>query len=81
MTGQSDTGVTPLPGVWYRFRVQAEDGIERTTIRAMAWEDGSPEPEAWQATIPPRHHDAFRSGLEAGWDGAGSGALEPLEAR
>jgi hypothetical protein len=46
--GTTDTGVTPLPNTWYRFRIQAEDVGGRTEIRAKVWQDGSTEPIAWQ---------------------------------
>ena len=47
--------------------------LYRAGGRAMGWALATPltalpEPGAWRAAIPLRHHDAFRSGLETRWD-------------
>jgi hypothetical protein len=47
--GTTDTGVVPLPNVWYRFKVQVGDTGTRTFIRAKVWQDGTSEPVVWQA--------------------------------
>ncbi|MBT8440374.1 MAG: hypothetical protein KJO91_11650, partial [Gammaproteobacteria bacterium] len=46
--GTTDTGVTPTPGIWYRFNLQAEDMGDHTSIRAKVWQEGSTEPATWQ---------------------------------
>jgi hypothetical protein len=47
--GVVDTGVSPLPNVWYDFRVELRTSKDRTTIRAKVWRTGTKEPRAWQA--------------------------------
>jgi hypothetical protein len=49
VTGDTDTGVVPVPNVWYRFNIQVEDTGTQTEIRAKVWVDGSVEPALWQA--------------------------------
>jgi uncharacterized repeat protein (TIGR02543 family) len=49
VTGDSDTGVVPLPNIWYRFKIQVEDTGSQTEIRAKVWQQGKGEPAAWQA--------------------------------
>ncbi|MGE0622630.1 MAG: hypothetical protein AB7O54_08420 [Pseudomonadales bacterium] len=48
VSGTTDTGVFPTPGLWYRFRVQAEDTGTETQIRARVWIDETQEPTVWQ---------------------------------
>jgi hypothetical protein len=48
ISGDTDTGVVPVPNKWYRFKVQVEDTGSRTEIRAKVWPDGTAEPSAWQ---------------------------------
>jgi predicted MPP superfamily phosphohydrolase len=48
-SGTTDTGVTPAPGQWYRFRVQVATERASTHIRARVWPDGEGEPTVWQA--------------------------------
>ena len=47
--GTTDTGVVPLPNVWYRFRARANDTGGRTEISVKIWEDGTPQPDFWLA--------------------------------
>ena len=48
--GTTDTGIVPLPNVWYRFKIQVVDVVDttRTVIRAKVWQDATAEPSAWQ---------------------------------
>jgi len=46
--GDTQSGVTPTADTWYRFLVEVDAIGDRTEIRAKVWEDGEPEPTAWQ---------------------------------
>ncbi len=48
-SGDADTGVVPVPGQWYWFRLQAEDSGTQTMLRAKVWAEGQAEPASWQA--------------------------------
>ncbi|RMF97483.1 MAG: hypothetical protein D6727_05445 [Gammaproteobacteria bacterium] len=48
--GDPDTGVVPVPGQWYWFRLQAEDSGGQTLLRARLWPEGQAEPAVWQAS-------------------------------
>jgi PKD repeat protein len=43
------TGLTYVPGMKLRIRVQAQ-GASPTTLRLKVWEDGTTEPTAWRVT-------------------------------
>lgn len=49
LSGQLDTGIAPLPNVWYQFAVRAEDLGEETRVYAKVWAEGQAEPSEWQA--------------------------------
>ena len=68
VTGDSDTGVVPLPNVWYRFKILVEDTGTRTEIRAKVWPENSAEPAAWQVEC----YDKSASRLTAGTIGVWS---------
>lgn len=89
--GTTDTGVEPQAGVWYRFRVQANGAAGgRTELRARVWQDGTPEPEVWQAEAWDAGPDrriagrfglwSFRSGLKE-WDDLSLDFLQPRPPR
>ena len=42
-TWDTDTGVNPLPNVWYRYRIRVEESGANTTVKARVWEDGTTE--------------------------------------
>ena len=46
--GLTDTGVSPGPNAWYRFRFQAGDEAESVRLRAKVWAEGAAEPADWQ---------------------------------
>ena len=63
VTGVINTGVVPLPNVWYRFKIQVEDtGGIQTEIHAKVWQEGTGEPAAWQVNAV----DASTSRLTTG---------------
>lgn len=49
LSGQLDTGVTPLANVWYQFAVRVEDSGDETIVSAKVWAEGQEEPSSWQA--------------------------------
>jgi len=46
--GSTDTGVSPGPSTWYRFRFQAGDEDGSVRLRAKVWAEAAAEPAAWQ---------------------------------
>lgn len=65
--GVTDTGVIPVVDTWYRFHVQVEDTGAQTNIRAKVWEEGNPEPVAWQADAFDQGSDRLRAGTIGVW--------------
>ncbi|MEM6639752.1 MAG: choice-of-anchor U domain-containing protein [Pseudomonadota bacterium] len=61
-SGLLDTGVTPNPGDWYRFSVEATSDDVATTIRAKVWSDGDSEPQAWLASCTDSSNTRATSG-------------------
>ncbi len=51
------TGVFLQPNTWFWLALQVQIGAAQTDLRAKAWQDGQPEPAAWQAHC--WHDDAF----------------------
>jgi hypothetical protein len=45
--GRTDTGVDPLPDVWYHFRFRTEDEGGATRVLARVWAEGETEPVDW----------------------------------
>lgn len=80
LTGDLDTGVTPVPDTWYRFRIQVEDLADRTEVRARVWQDGTPEPSTWSADAFDDSPGRLRSGTVGTWAmGAGAKYWDDLE--
>ncbi|MEQ9619016.1 MAG: PKD domain-containing protein [Deltaproteobacteria bacterium] len=46
--GDTDSGVKPFANRWYRFRIEVEDTVTRTSIRAKVWREGEKEPDRFQ---------------------------------
>jgi hypothetical protein len=67
LTGDLDTGVVPLPNVWYNFRFQVEDAGTQTEIRAKVWSAGDSEPAAWQAQATDTRPSRLTSGTFGLW--------------
>ncbi|NJR62514.1 MAG: LamG domain-containing protein [Cyanobacteria bacterium CRU_2_1] len=72
LDGQVDSGITPRPNTWYRFRIEVEDEGDRTRIRAKIWEDGTPEPQTYSMNATDQAIDRFRAGTVGLW-AAGNG--------
>ncbi|MDY6839026.1 MAG: InlB B-repeat-containing protein, partial [Thermodesulfobacteriota bacterium] len=80
ITGDIDTGVVPVAGTWYRFRIQVEDTGTQTDIRAKVWVDGSDEPVDWQAQGYDDSATRLTSGTIGVWSmGPGSSYLDDLK--
>ena len=62
------TGLTYVPGMKLRVRVQAQ-GASPTTLRLKVWQDGTTEPAAWQVTT---------TDATAGMQVAGSVGFDPF---
>jgi hypothetical protein len=71
-SGDFDTRVVPLPGTWYRYRIAAEDVGTRTLLRARVWQDGTAEPNHWQADCADESAGRLKSGTIGAWS-AGAG--------
>jgi hypothetical protein len=70
--GDINTGVAPVPGAWYRFRVAVERTEAQTTIRAKVWAEAEEEPSAWQAVCFDASPTRFTQGTVGVW-GMGAG--------
>jgi uncharacterized repeat protein (TIGR02543 family) len=82
VSGVSDTGVVPAAGVWYRFRIQVEAGVEATDIRARIWAEGGSEPLQWQAQATDSSTTRLGSGTIGVWSmAAGSKSWDDLGVR
>jgi hypothetical protein len=44
----ANTGVTPVAGSWYAFRIRVETLASETVLSASVWPEGSAEPGSWQ---------------------------------
>ncbi|MDY6839027.1 MAG: DNRLRE domain-containing protein, partial [Thermodesulfobacteriota bacterium] len=79
ITGDTSTGVVPVAGTWYRFRIQVEVTATQTDIRAMVWVDGSDEPD-WQAQGYDDSATRLTSGTIGVWSmGPGSSYWDDLK--
>jgi hypothetical protein len=67
VTGDSDTGIVPLPNVWYWFRILVEDTGTRTEIRAKVWPENSAEPASWQVDCYDSNSSRLTSGAIGVW--------------
>lgn len=48
LVGDIDSGVDPVVDTWYRFRVDVDTTGAQMRIQAKVWEEGQPEPAAYQ---------------------------------
>lgn len=65
--GHMDTGVTPVPGVWYWFRILVYDTGFRTEILARVWPEHSAEPAYWQVDCYDDGPTRLRGGVIGLW--------------
>jgi hypothetical protein len=71
-SGTDDTGVVPVPNLWYRFVVEVEDTGTETQIRAKVWEEQSTEPTEFQIEAVDDSPTRLTSGTFGVW-ASGSG--------
>ncbi len=77
--GVTDTGVTPVTGMWYRFEVEVEDTGTTTAIRAKVWTDGTAAPASWQVDCFDDTADRMTAGTIGCWsNGVGSKSFDDL---
>jgi predicted MPP superfamily phosphohydrolase len=65
--GETDTGLEPEPGRWYRLRVRTEVAAEAVSIQARIWPASSPEPRAWQVRGVDRSGSRLTAGTFGLW--------------
>ena len=67
LVGETDTGVIPSAGIWYRFRIEVEAGASATTMRARLWLDTEAEPTVWQAEATDNSGSRLTNGTIGVW--------------
>ncbi len=80
LTGDIDSGVDPIAGTWYRFRIEVTETCPQLHIQANVWKDGQVEPEGFQidAIDPTGVHP--KSGTVGVWSmGGGSKYWDDLQ--
>ena len=71
LSGDTDTGVNPQPGVRYQFRIQISHNSSTTNVKAKVWEIGTLEP-GWQANASDSSSTRRAKGTVGAWSmGAG----------
>jgi predicted MPP superfamily phosphohydrolase len=65
--GETDTGLEPEPGRWYRLRVRTEVSAEAVVIRARIWPAEAPEPPGWQVLGRDRSSSRLTAGTFGLW--------------
>jgi hypothetical protein len=65
--GTTNTGVAPLPNLWYLFKIEVWDTGVRTEVRAKIWLDGDPEPAEWQVDSYDDHANRITVGTIGLW--------------
>jgi hypothetical protein len=77
--GDTLSSVSAQPGVWYLFRIEAEDAGDRTNIRASVWAEGDAEPSVWQIEAEDASADRMSGGTVGVWAmDAGEKAVDDL---
>ena len=79
LKGKLNSGVTPTPATWYRFRIEVQQAGSRTTIKARLWKDGTSEPANFQIDAYDDTDQRLRSGTVGAWTvGSGTKLLDRL---
>jgi len=73
--GETDSGVIPEPGSWYRFHIEVSDTGTQTNIRAKVWKEGEEEPEAFQIDAYDDSGTRLTSGTIGVWTMGGGSKL------
>jgi len=79
LNGKLDSGVTPAPATWYRFRIDVQSTDTRTNIKAKLWQDGTAEPTNFQIDAYDDTDRRLRSGTVGVWTvGSGTRLVDSL---
>lgn len=65
--GSTDLGVTPLPNIWYNFKVLVKTSRNLTTVRAKVWQAGTKQPRLWQVVCIDDSDTRIRQGAPGIW--------------
>ncbi|WKZ57254.1 MAG: hypothetical protein QY326_00920 [Bdellovibrionota bacterium] len=75
LSGSLDSGVTPVAGIWQKFKIIVRTSRARTTIRAKVWPRGSQPPPTWHVDVVDEGANRILKGKPGVWS-MGSGAKE-----
>jgi hypothetical protein len=79
VTDMRDSGVRPLPNVWYRFQVNIQNGEGSTRIQAKIWAETDIMPNAFQIDAVDDSGICIKSGTVGIWaSGSGSKYFDSL---
>ncbi len=79
-SGTTHSGVTPVAGAWYRFRIQVNETGSSTQILARVWNESQSEPGAWQINCQDANATRITSGTIGCWSmAAGSKCWSDFE--
>ncbi len=76
--GQTDTGVAPEPGRWYRLKVATEVETAESRVRFKAWPADEAEPKDWQAWATDASPERLTAGTVGLWARQGTAAFRNL---
>lgn len=78
--GSSSTGVVPVAGAWYVFRMRALNVGTASVVEGKVWRQGETEPTSWQARCEDGGASRRTAGKIGVWSmGAGLKAWDDLE--
>lgn len=79
VTDRRDSGIRPLPNVWYRFQINIQNGEGSTRIQAKIWAETDIMPAAFQIDAIDDSSICIKSGTVGIWaSGSGSKYFDSL---
>ncbi len=76
VTGEHiDTGYSPGPNTWVRFKIECKTLDNYTEMRARVWPENSPEPDEWTVYAVDSSSTRLKSGTVGLWSGGIGGRL------
>src|SRR5438876_12088151 len=79
LNGKHHSRGNPVPGNWYRFRIDVQEAGARTTIKARLWQDGAAEPADFQIDAYDDTDRRLHSGTVGVWTvGSGTRLVDSL---